>query len=60
MSLKFSNSFQFVMPEISGTFSEILNHVINCDEFNYILNLLELICSLTDIIFNNTNVLDKS
>ena len=49
---------------------EIFNHVINCDELNYIniLNLLELAanenvnnfkCSLRENVFNNTNVLDK-
>ena len=50
-------------------YSEIFNHIMNCDEFNYILNLLEMApnedinnnkCSLMDIIFNNTNILGKS
>ena len=57
------------MEQSSHDSSEIFNHIINCDEFNYILNLLELApneddsnikCSLTDAIFNNTNILQKS
>ena len=49
--------------------SEIYNHICNCNEFNFIKNLLELSpydedsnikCSLTDLIFTNTKIIDKS
>ena len=47
--------------------SEIYNHVISCDEFNFLKNLLELTpyeedikCSLTVLIFINTKIIDKS
>ena len=47
--------------------SEIYNHVISCDEFNFLKNLLELTpyeedikCSLTDLLFTNTKIIDKS
>ena len=49
--------------------SEIYNHISSCNEFNFIKNLLELSpydedsntkCSLTDLIFTNTKIIDKS
>ncbi len=48
--------------------SEIYNHTITCNEFNYIKNILELTpdgntnvnCSLTDLIFTNAKIIDKS
>ena len=47
--------------------SEIYNHIITCNEFNYIKNILQLTpydtninCTLTDLIFTNTKIIDKS
>ena len=49
--------------------SEIYNHITSCNEFNYVINLLELTpndevnnikCSVTDLIFTNTKIIDKS
>ena len=48
--------------------SEIYNHIITCNEFNYIKNILQITpyddtsinCSLTDPIFTNTKIIDKS
>ena len=48
--------------------SEIYNHIITCNEFNYIKNILRITpydntsinCSLTDLIFTNTKIIDKS
>jgi hypothetical protein len=49
--------------------SEIYNHITSCNEFNFVINLLELTpndevnnikCSLTDLIFTNTKIIDKS
>ena len=49
--------------------SEIYNHIISCNEFNFVINLLELTpndevnnikCLLTDLIFTNTKIIDKS
>ena len=44
------------------------NHIITCNEFNYIKNILQITpyddtsinCSLTDLIFTNTKIIDKS
>ena len=49
--------------------TEIYNHITSCNEFNFVINLLELTpndevnnikCSVTDLIFTNTNIIDKS
>ena len=50
--------------------SEIYNHITSCNEFNFVINLLELTpndevnnnikCSVTDLIFTNTKIIDKS
>ena len=49
--------------------SEMYNHITSCDEFNFVINLLELTpndevnnikCSITDLIFTNTKIIDKS
>ena len=49
--------------------SETHNHICSCKEFNFIKNLLELSpydedskikCSLTDLIFTDTKIFDKS
>ncbi len=49
--------------------SEIYNHVISCNDFNFIKNLLEATlyhkegnvkCLLTDFIFTDTKIIDKS
>ena len=48
--------------------SEIYNHIITCNEFNYIKNILQLTpyddtninCTLTDSIFTNTKIMGKS
>ena len=48
---------------------EIYNHIWSCNEFKFIKNMLELSsydedsnikCSLTDFIFTNTKIIDKS
>ncbi len=44
------------------------SHIITCNEFNYIKNILQLApndnininCSLTDLIFTNAKIIDKS
>jgi 16S rRNA U1498 N3-methylase RsmE len=44
------------------------SHIITCNEFNYIKNILQLTpndnininCSLTDLIFTNAKIIDKS
>ena len=53
---------------IYSTRREIYNHIITCNEFNYIKNILQLTpyddtninCTLTDLIFTNTKIIDKS
>ena len=49
--------------------SKIYNHICSCNDFNFIKNMLELSpynedsnikCSLTDLIFTNTQIIDKS
>ena len=49
--------------------SEIYNHICSCNEYNFIKNMLEpspwdedsnIKCSLTDLIFTNTKIIDKS
>ena len=48
--------------------SEIYHHIITCNDFNYIKNILQLTpyddtninCTLTDLIFTNTTIIDKS
>ena len=49
--------------------SKRCNHICSCNEFNFIKNMLELSpcdednnikCSLTDLIFTNTKIIDKS
>ena len=44
-------------------------NIISCNEFNFVINLLELTpndevnnikCSVTDLIFTNTKIIDKS
>ena len=46
--------------------SEIYNHIRSSNEFNFIKNMLELSpysntkCSLTDLLFTNTKIIDKS
>ena len=57
------------MKEHSYHYSfEIYNHICSCNKFNLIKNLLELSpydedsnikCSLTDLIFTNTKIIDK-
>ena len=46
----------------------LLKHYITCNEFNYIKNILQITpyddtsinCSLTDLTFTNTKIVDKS
>ena len=48
--------------------SEVYNHIITFNEFNYIKNILQITtdddtsinCSLTDLVFTNTKIIDKS
>ena len=57
-----------IKEHFSQNNSEIYNHIITCNEFNYIKNILQLTpnddtninCTLTGLIFNNTKIIDKS
>ena len=56
------------IKEHSQNTSEIYNHIITCNEFKYIKNILQITpyddtsidCSLTDLISTNTKIIDKS